>query len=197
MHKRFTGWLAAVALSLFALALPAQAQLVVGRDYVPVDPVQTTDTPAKIEVIEFFSYGCPHCSDFHPVLGKWTAKLPSDVVLKRVPIAFGRTQWLNLAKLYHALELTGDLARVDALVFQAIHEKNVRLGDDSSIISWVGTQGVDAKKFADAYNSFGVVSKAKRGDQLAQIYKISGVPAQAMKSVAASRRASASVTSSG
>ncbi len=180
MHQRVSGWIFVLTLALLAVVLPARAQLAVGRDYVPIVPAQTSDHPAKIEVIEFFSYGCPHCSDFHPVLGKWAATLPGDVVLVRVPITFGRPQWASLAKLYYALEATGDLARLDGAVFEALHRKGSKLYDDRSVADWVKAQGVDGKKFADAYSSFGVVSKVKRADQMAQAYKIQGVPALAV-----------------
>jgi thiol:disulfide interchange protein DsbA len=180
MHQRVSGWIFVMTLALLAVVLPARAELAVGRDYVPIVPAQTSDHPAKIEVIEFFSYGCPHCSDFHPVLGKWSATLPGDVVLVRVPITFGRPQWASLAKLYYALEATGDLARLDGAVFDALHRKGSKLYDDRSVADWVTAQGVDGKKFTDAYNSFGVVSKVKRADQMAQAYKIQGVPALAV-----------------
>lgn len=176
MYKQITGWLAAVTVALFATALPATAQDA-GRDYVAIVPAQTTDNPMKIEVVEFFSYGCPHCSDFHPTVSKWAAKLPADVAFRRVPVSFGRAQWASLSKLFYALEATGDLARLDGAVFHALHEKGLKLYDDKSIAEWVSAQGVDAKKFYDAYNAFGVVSKVKRGDQLAQGSKIQGVPA--------------------
>lgn len=175
MYKQITGWLAAVTVALFATALPATAQDA-GRDYVAIVPAQTTDNPMKIEVVEF-SYGCPHCSDFHPTVSKWAAKLPADVAFRRVPVSFGRAQWASLSKLFYALEATGDLARLDGAVFHALHEKGLKLYDDKSIAEWVSAQGVDAKKFYDAYNAFGVVSKVKRGDQLAQGSKIQGVPA--------------------
>ena len=180
MHKRLTGWLAAISLALLATALPAQAQLAAGREYTPIEPAQITDNPAKIEVVEFFSYACPHCSEFNPTVSQWSAKLPVEVSFKRVPISFGRAQWANLAKLYYALEATGELARHDAAVFEALHAKGLKLYDDKSIFEWVNARGIDSKKFADAYNSFGVVSKVKRGDQMAQSYKISGVPALAV-----------------
>lgn len=180
MYRRIIGRLAAAAVVVLLGILPVRAELAVGRDYVPIIPAQATDNPAKLEVLEFFSYGCPHCNEFHPLIGKWAASLPSDVVLKRVPISFGRPQWASLSRLYYALEATGDLARLDGGVFQAIHKAGVKLYDDKSIIEWVGAQGVDGKRFSDAYNSFGVVSKAKRADQLAQLYKIQGVPAMAV-----------------
>lgn len=178
MKNYLTGWLAAVTLALCGFALPAQAQqLAAGRDYSVIEPALATDEPAKIEVLEFFSYGCPHCNDLNPLLVKWIAKQPADVSVRRIPVGFGRPQWANLAKLFYALEATGDLARLDTAVFNALHVKNLILADDKSIAEWVAAQGVDAKKFSDAFNSFGVVSKAKRGDQLAQSAKIRGVPA--------------------
>jgi len=177
MHQGHSGWLLAITLAMLAVVLPVRAELVVGRDYVPIIPAQMTDTPAKIEVIEFFSYGCPHCSDFHPIVGKWAAALPSDVTFKRVPVTFGRPPWASLARLFYALEATGDLAKLDSAVFDALHKVGSKLYDDKSITAWVAAQGVDAKRFTEAYNSFAVVSKAKRADQMVQTYKIQGVPA--------------------
>lgn len=177
MRKTLNLWLAAIALTLFSLALPAQAELVVGRDYVVLNPVQPTDDPAKIEVIEFFSYGCPHCSDLNPAAMKWAAKLPADVAFKRIPVGFNNPFYQLMAKLYYALEAIGELQRLDSAAFDAIHNKGLRLIDDKSVLEWVSGQGVDAKKFSDAFKSFGVISKAKRADQMAQSSKIQGVPA--------------------
>lgn len=180
MQGRSSGWLVALTLAILTMALPARAELAVGRDYVAIVPAQVTDNPARLEVIEFFSYGCPHCSDFHPTVSKWAARLPSDVVFKRVPISFGRPQWASLSRLYYALEATGELSKLDGAVFRALHQDGKKLYDDKSIIAWVSAQGVDSKKFSDAYNSFGVISQAKRADQMAQAYKIQGVPALAV-----------------
>ena len=177
MKNYLTGWLAAVALAVLSLVTPAQAQLALGKDYVVVDPAQPTDNPAKIEVVEFFSYGCPHCNDLYPFVKKWQAKLPADVAFKRVPVSFGRPQWANLAKLYYALEVTGNVERLDGAVFHALHEEGLNLSTDANIAEWAVGKGIDAKKFSDAYSSFGVDSKSKRGDQLAASAKIQGVPA--------------------
>lgn len=162
-----------------AISLPVSAQTA-GKDYTPVDPPQSTDSPAKIEVIEFFSYGCPHCNDFNPLITAWAAKLPADVSFKKVPVTFGRAAWSNIARLYYALETTGDVGKLDAAVFKAIHEERVSLFDEKVIADWVAKKGVDPKKFADAFNSFGVMSKVKRADQIAQGYRIQGVPSIAV-----------------
>jgi thiol:disulfide interchange protein DsbA len=175
-RRTFLG--AAVGAAL-AISLPVMAQTA-GMEYTPISPAQQTDEPAKIEVLEFFSYGCPHCSDFHPLLSAWVAKLPGDVVFKRVPVSFGRGAWANIARLYYALEATGDLARLDGEVFKAVHSDRINLFEEKNILEWVAKKGVDQKKFSETFNSFGVMSKVKRGDQLAQAYKISGVPSLAV-----------------
>src|SRR5574343_1473091 len=161
-----------------AVAMPAFAQ---NAPYTPISPAQPTEDASKIEVIEFFSYGCPHCNDFNPLLTAWVAKKQGDVVVKKVPITFGRAAWANIAKLYYTLEVTGDLARLESDVFKAIHGERVNLFDERTLTEWVVKKGVDAKKFADTFNSFGVMSKVRRGDQLAQAYKIQGVPALAVE----------------
>ena len=162
------------------VGLPAFAQTA-GKDYAPIVPAQPTEEANKIEVLEFFSYGCPHCADFNPQLTAWIAKLPADVVVKKVPVTFGRAAWANIAKLYYALEVTGDQHRLEADVFRAIHQERQNLFEEKAIMEWVAKKGVDPKKFADAFNSFGVMSKVKRGDQMAQAYKITGVPALAVE----------------
>lgn len=177
MKHLIRGWLAAVALSLFAIAAPAQTQLSLGRDYTVIDPPVTTDNTGKIEVIEFFSYACPHCNDLHPHLSRWAAKLPSDVVLRRVPVGFNQPYYQLMGQFYYALEALGELSRLDAAVFNALHEKGLKLMDEKSLTDWVVAQGVDAKKFYDAFHAFGVISKAKRADQLSQGARITGVPA--------------------
>ncbi|MBW7902801.1 MAG: thiol:disulfide interchange protein DsbA/DsbL [Rhodocyclaceae bacterium] len=182
MKKRsFLNTVAGLAVALVLGAGAAQAQQPTpGRDYAPIVPAQPGDNPGKIEIVEFFSYGCPHCKEFHPLVSKWAAALPADVSFKRVPVSFGRAQWFNLSRLYYAAEAIGELGRLDDAAFVALHEKNVKLYDDATINQFAVQQGVDGRKFADAYNAFGVKSKAQRGDQMAQAYKIQGVPAIAV-----------------
>lgn len=177
-RRSFISAILALGASL-TVAMPAVAQSV-GKDYTLISPVQSTDDAAKIEVLEFFSYGCPHCSDFNPLVTAWAAKLPGDVVFKKVPVTFGRGAWANIAKLYFTLEITGDLARLEADVFKAIHQDRVNLFEERTLVEWVSKRGVDAKKFTETFSSFGVMSKVKRADQQAQAFKIQGVPALAI-----------------
>jgi thiol:disulfide interchange protein DsbA len=172
-------WLSALSFGLCLLSLPTQAQLVAGRDYSVIEPAQSTDDPGRIEVIEFFSYACPHCNDLNPLIQKWVGSLPRDVLFKRVPVSFNPFYEL-MAKLFYTLDATGDLARLDTDLFKAIHEKGLKLVSEKSIADWAVSQGVDARRFSEAWNSFSVNSKMKRADQIARGHRIQGVPAIAV-----------------
>lgn len=162
---------------LAGAALPAPAaSLRQGRDYEPIQPQQQGESAGRIEVLEFFSYGCPHCKDFHPLVMAWAAKLPRDVSFKRVPVTFGRAAWTNLARLYHSLQATGDLARLDEVVFRAIHEQRADLYTDKGMRTWVQGKGVDAKRFAAAFDSFSVATQMARDEQSEKNYAVRSVP---------------------
>jgi len=171
----FAGLISSLAASSPSLAAEPQA----GRDFKPINPPLAT-AKGKIEVLEFFSYGCPHCNDFHPLVSQWAAKLPKDVSFRRVPVSFNRPEWARLSKLYFALEATGDLAKLDAAVFIAIHEQHVAFKTDEAVVSWAVGKGVDGKKFGDALTGFSMQSKVQRADQEATAARISGVPALAV-----------------
>ena len=158
-------------------ALPAAATpLLEGRDYERIQPAHLGDVAGKIEVLEFFSYGCPHCKDFHPLVMAWASRLPKDVSFRRVPVSFGRAAWANLARLYRSLEAIGELARLDDAVFRAIHDTRTNLYTDKAILHWVRRQGVDEKRFSSAFQSFGVNTQLARDEQLTRSYKVQGVP---------------------
>lgn len=178
-RRSFVGAIFALGAAL-TVALPAAAQTA-GKDYTPISPAQATEDAGKIEVLEFFSYGCPHCSDFNPLLTAWIARQPADVVVRKVPVSFGRAAWANIAKLYYTLEITGDQHRLENDIFKAIHQERTNLFDEKALTEWVVKKGVDQKKFSETFNSFGVMSKVKRADQIAQAYKIQGVPALAIE----------------
>jgi thiol:disulfide interchange protein DsbA len=158
--------------SFMVSAAPVQ-----GTDYTLISPPQTPTTTGKVEVIEFFSYGCPHCFHLQPLLKKWEkAELPANAVLVRVPVAFGRREWGQLVRAFYTLEATGDLERLDDKLFDAIHQQQQALFDVESLTSWAAQNGVDANKFRTTFNSPEVTAKAVRADQLSRDYKIQGVP---------------------
>jgi thiol:disulfide interchange protein DsbA len=169
-----------IALALVVLSVPALAAVTAGTDYRVIDPPQHPESVGKIEVVEFFSYGCPHCNEFYPLINAWAAKLPKDVVFKRVATGLGRTAWTNLAKTYYALEATGDLTRLDAQVFHAIHEEHQPLFDEKAISQWIGQHGVDPVKFNTAFESLGVNTKHNQAEEMIENYKVDGVPALAV-----------------
>ena len=166
-----------LGLVLAALSWSASAgSLLEGADYRYIDPPQRPGTAEKIEVLEFFSYGCPHCNEFYPQVSAWAAKLPKDVVFKRVATGLARMPWTNLARMYYALESTGDLARLDAQVFHAIHEEKAPLFDEAAITDWVGKHGVNVAKFKTAFESFGVNTRINQAEDMVEAYKVEGVP---------------------
>ena len=159
-------------------SIPVQAQKIEpGTDYQVLDPRAPVEAPAgKIEVVEFFWYSCPHCNSFEPTLEAWAVKLPKDVVLRRVPVAF-RDDFVPQQKLFYVLETMGLVEKLHAKVFAAIHVEKLNLARGDAIIEWVAKQGVDKAKFTEQYNSFSVATKASRGTQLQNAYKVEGVPA--------------------
>jgi thiol:disulfide interchange protein DsbA len=169
---------------LFALFLSiagslslAHAALTQGTDYALINPPQQPTTQGKVEVIEFFSYGCPHCFHMSPLLAEWKkTELPANAVLIKVPVSFGRREWGQLVRAYYTLEATGDLERLDATLFEAIHAKNQPLYDLDALASWAAQNGIDANKFRTQFNSPEVSAKAARAEQLSREYKIQGIP---------------------
>ncbi len=169
-----------VALFVLFAAGSAQAQPTAGVEYRALSPTQPTDVPGKIEVIEFFWYGCPHCYNFEPVLEPWVKKLPKDVHFRRVPAMFNE-DYAQGARAFYALDAIGAEQRLHKDLFDAVHTgSRLRVGNEAAITEWVGKHGVDAKKFTAAYHSFSVESQLKRAAQLTQAYKIDGVPSMAV-----------------
>src|SRR6202050_5083484 len=145
-----------VGLAFLALSTAPQASIVAGNDYVVLNTPQRQENNGKIEVLEFFSWGCPHCYEFYPKLSRWLATLPKDHSFKRVPVGLGHPEWEALAKAYYALQSTGDVDRLDSKIFEDIHKNHVWLYDERSITTWVGKHGVDVARFTAAFRSFGV-----------------------------------------
>jgi thiol:disulfide interchange protein DsbA len=148
-----------------------------GTDYLVLDPRAAVEAPpGKIEVVEFFWYSCPHCNTFEPELEAWLKKLPKDVAFRRVPVAF-RDDFVPQQRLYYALEAMGLVDKLHAKVFAAIHVERLDLSKGPAILDWVAKQGVDRAKFTEQFSSFSVATKASRGAQLQNAYKVEGVPA--------------------
>lgn len=132
--------------------------------------------PGKIEVLEFFSYGCPHCAHVNPLIKPWAAALPAGLSFRRVPVTFGRAAWANLARLFYALELIGDLERLDQAVFAAVSEQRKNLFTEAAILAWVQGQGVAGDSFKEAFNGFTADTQVRLSDALVKDYGVDAVP---------------------
>jgi thiol:disulfide interchange protein DsbA len=174
LRRRLAG-VALAAATLLALPPVASAQLVEGRNYERLKNPQPPETGNKIEVIEFFSYGCPHCAEFEPYLEAWLAKLPSDVAFRRVPVMF-QERWVALAKVYYTLDALDDARKLSPDVFKAIHGQGLALWNEKSFLDWAASKGLDRNKVQEVYGSFAVNSKVNRARQQAQQYNIQSVP---------------------
>lgn len=151
-----------------------------GVDFRVLPVAQPTESKGKVEVIEFFWYGCPHCSEFDPDLQAWVKKQGKDVVFKRVPIAF-REDFLPHSQMFYAFEAIGKGDSYTSKVLNAIHVEHKSLLKENDISDWVASQGIDAKAFMKAYNSFGVITKAKAANKIGEAYRIDGVPTIAIQ----------------
>ncbi len=166
------------AIMLVALALPAVAQNAApqeGREYYRFKNAMPVETGKKIEVLEFFSYGCPHCGEFEPILQNWLKTLPPDVAFRRVPVVF-QDKWVPLAKEYYTLEALGEDARLSPEMFTAIHGKGTNMSSEKIFFDWAAAHGLDRKKVEDMYNSFAIAGKMNRARQMAQSYGVQSVP---------------------
>ena len=176
--KRFITVFALLSLSGF---VSAQGQKIEeGFDYRVLPIAQPVEIKGKVEVIEFFWYGCPHCYDFEPELSSWVKRQPKDVVFKRVPVAF-RDDFMPHSQLFYALEAMGKGDALNEKVMYAMHKENKRLLTEPEIADWVASQGIDRNTFLATYRSFAVISKARAAKQMAEAYRIDGVPTIVMQ----------------
>ena len=146
-----------------------------GREYTRFKNPIPVDSGKKIEVIEFFSYGCPHCGSFEPILQGWLKTVPADVQFRRVPVSF-QDRWVPLAKEYYTLEALGADSRLSPEMFTAIHGKGTNMSSEKTFFDWAASQGLDRNKVEDMYNSFAISGKMNRSRQQAQAYGVQSVP---------------------
>ena len=173
MKKLLASILAACALA----ALPAAAQP--KYSYSELKPALQVESDGKIEVLEFFWYGCIHCYNLEPMVEKWEKTLPKDVQFRRVPAVFN-DRWAIDASIFYALEAMGLIEKLHRPLFDAIHKERLRTDVQKDFMEWLQKQGVDTKKFAETMKSFGVQSKMRRAAQMTALYKIDGTPAMAV-----------------
>lgn len=162
--------LAGLAAPLWAQGAPAE-----GRDFKRVEPPVAVPAGGKVDVVEFFGYWCPHCNAFEPALDAWVKKLPAHVSFRRVPVLFNAAQETT-QKLYFALEALGQVEALHRKVFAALHVQHRRLDKEADVLAWAQEAGADGAKIVDAMKSFGVATKSRQARQLAESFRIDGVP---------------------
>lgn len=172
------GCLAAFIIALLAAGSGAAQQPVAGHDYTLLNPSQPTDSGKKIEVLEFFWYGCIHCYNLEPSLKAWLKRKPADVEFRYVPAVFDPS-WEPLTRTFYALDAMGFGAKYHDDIFNAIHRDKQRalVTDPRAMADWLGGKGVDKQKFLDTYNSFAINGRAKRSADMTRSYDIPGTPA--------------------
>ena len=169
-----------LAISFSGLSGAQSPKIEEGFDYRILPTPQPLESKGKVEVIEFFWYGCPHCYDFEPELNAWLKRQPKDVIFRKVPVAF-RDDFMPHSQLFYALEAMGKGDALNDKVMYAMHKENKRLMTENEIADWAASQGIDRNAFLATYRSFTVVSKARAARQMADAYRIDGVPTIVMQ----------------
>lgn len=173
--KTFAGAAAALA----AGGVLAQAGTGEGTAFRAVNPQQPTDAPGKVEVLEFFWYGCPHCFALEPLLRDWASKLPADVAFRKIHVGLGPS-WVPHQQLFYTLESMGKTVALSPTVFNAIHVERNMLSKPEAMADLLAKHGVDRKQFLDTYASFAVRTRMRKAASLSDAYRVDGVPAFAV-----------------
>ena len=147
-----------------------------GFEYKKVTPAQPTISESKVEVVELFWYGCPHCYDFEPELSKWLNNKPAHIEFVRMPAIF-RKGWMPHARAYYTAEALGVLDKTHSAFFDAVHKQKRPLQTEKDIGDFFVSHGVKREDFKKAWGSFVVQSKVKRAVDMTRRYGITGVPA--------------------
>lgn len=165
----------AIILSFFLSLNAVAAEYSDGNGYTEIkNPVRTAD-PSKVEVIEIFWYGCPHCYRLEPITLAWAKTAPSDVDFKFLPAVFGRN-WLAHAKAFYVADLLGIEEEVRADIFNTIHVEHRPLNSEDALARFFAKYDVSEDVFRKQYNSFAVNSRLSQADAKIRAYGARGVP---------------------
>jgi protein dithiol oxidoreductase (disulfide-forming) len=157
-----------------SFAVAQQPALKANSDYALIEP-QPVTTGDRIEVVEFFWYGCPHCNNLQPSLEAWLKRKPADVELRRIPTIF-RESWVPHARLYYTLDALGEVGRLHQAVYRAIHLERESLMTAAGTAEWAARNGIDATRWLAAYNSPEVERKVQESRTQTRAYSIQGTP---------------------
>jgi thiol:disulfide interchange protein DsbA len=176
--KQIKRWLLTIALSVlpgFALAA-ATPGFVAGKEYQVLAKVPVVKASKNVEVIEFFSYGCPGCYQFEPLLQLWLGKHVKRINFSRVPVSF-HPNWDVYAKAYYVAKTLNVLDKIHQPLFDAIHVERQSLADQQAMADFFAKHGVDRQKFLDSYNFIPQIgAQIENGAKLAKTYNIIEIP---------------------
>jgi len=174
-RKQFLSLAAAGMATVSFPWVPARAQGSEAKFRSLKAPAPTDAEAGKVEVVEFFWFGCPHCYSLEPLINAWARKLPPDVVFRRQHVPFREVKHQQL---YFTLQALGqDNEKVMSGVFAAIHQRRLRMLEPQEMVEVLTPLGVEAKAFNEAFTSFGVRTRQTRANKLADAYDLDGVPA--------------------
>jgi thiol:disulfide interchange protein DsbA len=175
MKKQFQQW-AIVTLGMFLISGFADAETYKENiQYEKVVPAQPTTTGDKIEVVEMFWYGCPHCNNLEPLVKRWLSKIPKEASFVRIPAIF-RPNWELHARAFYTAEILGVLDKTHEAMFEAIHQKKQNLATEPELMTFFEQHGVKNEDFNRVFRSFAVEAKVRRAKDMSQRYGIQGVP---------------------
>lgn len=169
MNRGIALALTSALIALAPVTLHAQA-----RGYAELPAPQAVESGSKIEVREFFWYGCPHCYAVEPIVERWLKRKPANVEFIRTPATAPR--WLVHAQAFYAFEALGATVKTHSALFKALHEKNRKLENQEALAEFAAEQGLDATKFREAFNSFGVRTKLEKAKRINEVYGVTSVP---------------------
>jgi len=173
--KILSRWLMILLIPFYSLTACAAENYAEGKEYTRLISPQPTSTGDRIEVVELFWYGCPHCYHLEPFVENWLKNKPDDVAFVRLPAILG-ANWELLAKAYYTAELLGALDKTHRALFDAIHEQRAKMTNESMVRAFFMQQGVSAGDFDKTFNSFAVSVKLNNARMMTRKYAITGVP---------------------
>lgn len=174
--KFFAILLASISMSIASIAQGESFAFEEGTHYAELEIPLKLRNSNKIQVAEYFSYGCPHCFEFEPLISAWKEQLGDDVEFVRTPAVWNR-DYQVYAQTYVTLEAMGLLEQAHLAIFKAIHEERRRLNSPQLMAEFLVGYGVPPEDFARTYNSFGVRAALQQADSAGRSYRSSGVPA--------------------
>ena len=136
---------------------------------------QPVETGERIEVIDFFWYGCPYCNELQPALDEWLKHRPADVALRRIPVVL-RDTWVPHARIYYTLELLGEAERLHAQVYRSYHVEELHMSKPDVMEQWAVRNGIERRRWLDAYYSPEVDARIARAAQATKRYDVQGTP---------------------